>query len=119
MSDFKKNDSKSIAQFKLASEKSKKKIIFNGVLYESITDLVRSIDIAESTIHIQLSRQGGKNDKDCYVLNYVKPLPRKVSISGKVFNSTADAAIALDIKRPILKSRIRSKANLDCFYINT
>lgn len=114
LSEFKKNDPKSIAQFKAAIDANKKKILLNGFLYDSVLDAVRLTGITESTIHAYADKT---TNGECYILNYSKPLPYKVSANGVVYENRQTAAKELGISISTLKGRIRSIANTEYFYI--
>ncbi len=65
-----KSDPKLIGQFNSIRYLVMKKIVLNGVLYESIADAARKTGIGESTIRKKLTATKGSRDGDVYVLNY-------------------------------------------------
>lgn len=117
LSEFRKNNITAINQFAEAREKSKRKIILNGVLYESVKEAIKKTGISECTIHRQLSKFNGKIKDGPYILNYQKRKPWKVSIKNEIFDSISIASRELKINKVKLKDRLRAANYSDYFYI--
>ena len=108
LSAFRKTNAQAQAQFAAAAQKTQKKILLNGTLYDSVTAAVNATGISESAIHQNLNKQGARTEDGPYVLNYTKPSPHRVMIDGVVYESLLAAAKALNLSKNTLKSRVRS-----------
>jgi group I intron endonuclease len=113
LSTLRKSDPKLIQQFKDAAELTKKKILLNGILYNSILEAVENTGISEPTIHRYADKT---SDAEHYILNYETPKPFKVSVNGMVYENRSMAAKELGISISTLKGRIKSKHNSNYFY---
>lgn len=116
LSNAKKNSIKSQQQLESIRHLLQKKILLNGVLYNSVMESSRITGIPEHTIHKQLKQTNGKED-DIYILNYVEWKPWKVSANDTIYENRQVAAKELRISISTLKGRIRSKTNTAYFYI--
>jgi group I intron endonuclease len=108
LSDIRKNDPRFIKQLESIRDLTKKKIMLNEVLYDSITDAMNKTGIHESTIRCKLRKSNRKTDNGHYVLNYVKPVIRKVIINGVIYDSVRIASQHLGISLSCIKSQIKS-----------
>lgn len=116
LSNFRKTDPAAIKQFNSIKGMTSRKILLNGVLYNSVTEAVQKTGICESLIHTHLRLTGGKKD-DIYVLNYTPREPKRVSIGGKIYSSISIAARELNNNEHTLRSRMRSSKCSDHFFL--
>jgi len=108
LSVYRKTNQKAKEQLDGIRELLKRKIILDGVLYNSISDAVRITGFPECSIYKQLR---GKKDQlvdGAYVLNFKKHVVNKVIIDGIVYDGVKQASEKLSINLSTLKSRIRS-----------
>lgn len=108
LSDIRKNNPKHIKQLESIRDLTKKKIILNGVLYNSITEAMSKTGIHESIIRRKLRMSNKKTIDDCYVLDYVKPVVKKVIIGGVIYESIKTASEKLGRSINNLKGQVRS-----------
>lgn len=104
----KKDNPKTKIQFEKYRSKNDRKIILDGVLYNSVTEAVRITGFPECSIHKQLR---GKKDQlvdGAYVLNFKKHVVNKVIIDGIVYDGVKQASEKLSINLSTLRSRIKS-----------
>lgn len=103
----KKDNPKTKIQFEKYRSKNDRKIILDGVLYNSVTEAVRITGFPECSIHKQLR---GKKDQlvdGAYVLNFKKHVVNKVIIDGIVYDGVKQASEKLSINLSTLRTRIR------------
>ena len=102
-----KSDPTMIAQLESIRHLCRKKIMLNGVLYDSVLEASRKTGLGESTIHKKLKSVGSKNN-EIYTLNYIRPNTSKpLYIDGIIYTSIRDAARKTNIKRDVIKNRLR------------
>lgn len=104
------NNPKTKAQFEKYRVRNDKKIILDGVLYNSVLDAVRATGFPECSIYKQLR---GKKDQlidGVYVLNFKKHTVKKVIINNIVYDSARHASTVLSINLHTLRSQIKSGA---------
>ncbi|MDE1407112.1 MULTISPECIES: hypothetical protein [Bacillota] len=99
-------------------EANSKKIIADGVLYDSITECAKLTGLKISTIHARLNSD--TNDKFFYADKYGNTIPKrlrnkkinsskkpvKIKIEGKIFNSKKEARKELHIGQATLEKMI-------------
>lgn len=94
-------------QFEKIREMVQRPIILNGVLYKSVREAVRRTGISEPVIHRKLKEFGGKDTLGPYILDYNKPIHKKVMFNDVVYDSVLHAADSLGISKNTMKSRVR------------
>lgn len=99
---------KGMEQFEKMREMAQKPIILNGVLYKSVREAVRLTGISEPVIHRKLKEFGGKDTQGPYVLDYNKPIHKKVMFNDVVYDNVLHAADSLGISKNTMKSRVRA-----------
>jgi len=94
-------------QFQKCLDASKKKILLNGVMYDSIKSAIKETGISEPSIHRKLKYFNGKENSSYYILNYEVPKPRKVIIDNVTYDSVRLASEKLGLSTSTIKGRIR------------
>lgn len=117
LSDYRKNNVDCKAQLERIRHLVKKKIILNGVEYDSIQESSRQTKIPIPTLTDQIKKINKSTLSGPYVINYVKPELRKVSVDGVIYNSVKEASQLLSVSISTLKARIYSDNIKNVFYI--
>jgi group I intron endonuclease len=120
LSHFRKTDPAAMAQIRAIAGLNKKKIIFNGVAYDSILDASRATGVAEGTIRKKASTLL-KNKDNVLTLDYLPIQPMKVSVLGKIYSGRKEASETLGISMSKLKLLLKqnSSESKNYFYIRT
>jgi len=115
LSEFKKNDPKSIAQLNSIRDINKQKVIINDVLYNSLDSASKLTGFSYGAIKRAMSKSNTKDSSGIPIITYTKY--HKVKINDIVYNSVYEAAKILNLSVFTIRGRIRSKVNTNYQYV--